>query len=544
MGRIQYPDQHLRSPSTLIAEQILPQWLEIIQTARNTDTSQCLSPVPSTNPTIAEDQGSHGIVGVCHESSCIRVYTLLSICPQETVSINSKYQATSSTLHSPDVHVLEEWSLGILPRTEGGDRQMENTNADAEMRVGLSSLTSLLRFLPAYKLFRFSQKRQLPSIVPGADISFKLFCETAMLEEDCLAEFQTSPSTSLDITTISLPHHSLTMSVKYRKDFSLDIIIGNSSPLSRARQILVQKSYQIDKSPDLKFRDLAQSMPSLCLDDPGSARNVSAQSSLSTIEDIPRTKTSPIPIQGSPKSASNESNAPSPPSIVMTPRFSASSWGNQPRTIYGRSCSEMTPPRNFYCRSPPQSAGSSDGFLSVDGIRIVKTCNSPPSAPEKWAPFVGSFEESILSGRMSNTTSSRYEGFTAEVSAHGMGVSNPKVKIPFSAIFYHVHFDVPYVGSIELPGDGLRVPVKGMIQLQILNPTKTPLKVGDRQIIFAPASKNCGQCLMQVPLFSISHYRPLKSFRTPRFLFYSFLSKTKISQSYSSQLQLSYITLS
>jgi len=109
--------------------------------------------------------------------------------------------------------------------------------------------------------------------------------------------------------------------------------------------------------------------------------------------------------------------------------------------------------------------------------------NPPPidrgiclSPSELIGPFVGSFQESILSGHMSNTASTTFPGFVADLGVSGKDYIPPHRKIPFPAIYYHIDHDTPYVGTVELDGKGYRVPQKGLIQLTIFNPFNTPIK--------------------------------------------------------------------
>ncbi|XP_004364274.1 hypothetical protein CAOG_03435 [Capsaspora owczarzaki ATCC 30864] len=102
--------------------------------------------------------------------------------------------------------------------------------------------------------------------------------------------------------------------------------------------------------------------------------------------------------------------------------------------------------------------------------------------------LVGSFEESILQGRMSTADAYSIPGFTAELAVSGEGKQLPHVSIPFSPVFYSLPGEdapTPYVANIELahrddPGRHpalLKVPVRGMVQLAIFNPQQTGVRV-------------------------------------------------------------------
>lgn len=121
-----------------------------------------------------------------------------------------------------------------------------------------------------------------------------------------------------------------------------------------------------------------------------------------------------------------------------------------------------------------------------------------PGSDLPFGSFVGSFEESILSGRMS-TTPSKPLNFLAQIGVLGLGKCKPSLKcpthvtIPFPAYFYSVgDYDSPspYVGQIDLEtalaekksskgfaDGGYRIPQKGQLQIVIKNPNKTAVKL-------------------------------------------------------------------
>ncbi|XP_061352393.1 uncharacterized protein LOC133297298 [Gastrolobium bilobum] len=115
--------------------------------------------------------------------------------------------------------------------------------------------------------------------------------------------------------------------------------------------------------------------------------------------------------------------------------------------------------------------------------------------------LVGSFEESLLSGRfLSGTHSKKIDGFLAVLSITGGNFSPKSQKLPFSVTSVDGDCYLLYYASIDLAGNSssnkfrghllkrglrnddlqnvksrLRIPMKGRIQLVLSNPEKTPL---------------------------------------------------------------------
>ena len=98
--------------------------------------------------------------------------------------------------------------------------------------------------------------------------------------------------------------------------------------------------------------------------------------------------------------------------------------------------------------------------------------------------FVGSYEESILNGRMSQTPS-RPLDFTASIGVLGKGKCKPNLRcpphlnVPFPAYFYSE--TSPYVGQIDVEQiesrRGYRIPAEGQLQIIIKNPNKAAIKL-------------------------------------------------------------------
>nr|KYP55881.1 Uncharacterized protein KIAA1539 isogeny family [Cajanus cajan] len=115
--------------------------------------------------------------------------------------------------------------------------------------------------------------------------------------------------------------------------------------------------------------------------------------------------------------------------------------------------------------------------------------------------LVGSFEESLLSGRfLSGNNSKKIDGFLAVLSITGGNFSPKSQKLPFSVTSVDGDCYLLYYASIDLAGNSssnkfrgqllkrgprnddsqivksrLRIPMKGRIQLVLSNPEKTPL---------------------------------------------------------------------
>ncbi|KAL8140874.1 hypothetical protein V2J09_006895 [Rumex salicifolius] len=116
-------------------------------------------------------------------------------------------------------------------------------------------------------------------------------------------------------------------------------------------------------------------------------------------------------------------------------------------------------------------------------------------------PLVGSFEESLLSGRLASANfSKKFDGFLAILSVSGGSFSPRPHKLPFSVtivdgdnfLLYYSEINLGSRKASEKPGcpkmkrslsihdspsekSRLRVPVKGRIQLVLSNPEKTPI---------------------------------------------------------------------
>ncbi len=100
--------------------------------------------------------------------------------------------------------------------------------------------------------------------------------------------------------------------------------------------------------------------------------------------------------------------------------------------------------------------------------------------------LLGSFEESLLTGRMSSLGASTVEGFMAKIGACGSGLCPKHVKLPLVTVFNHAQergCPSPYVGVVNLEESlaetkgRYQVPRKGMVQVMIFNPQQTGVKL-------------------------------------------------------------------
>lgn len=115
----------------------------------------------------------------------------------------------------------------------------------------------------------------------------------------------------------------------------------------------------------------------------------------------------------------------------------------------------------YQAHQPRRSIGSIS-YLSQSPFSMTRRPSISDASPLQHAPMVGSYEESILRGRMS-TTPSKPLDFVAQIGVLGKGDCKPSLKcpphvsVPFPAVFYSYVSGTttdpepsPYVGMLDL----------------------------------------------------------------------------------------------
>lgn len=136
---------------------------------------------------------------------------------------------------------------------------------------------------------------------------------------------------------------------------------------------------------------------------------------------------------------------------------------------------------------PNSSKGPVDAEILGLNINFQQPSIEPTSS--LFGSFIGSYEQSLLNGRMS-TFPSKPLWFSLEIGVIGKGTCKSKLKCPphitldFPAYFYEFENDAlkttPYVGNIEIEGGqkkhGYRIPSQGQLQVIVRN-QKIPFKI-------------------------------------------------------------------
>ncbi|KAL6256501.1 hypothetical protein P5V15_012614 [Pogonomyrmex californicus] len=152
---------------------------------------------------------------------------------------------------------------------------------------------------------------------------------------------------------------------------------------------------------------------------------------------------------------------------------------------YDSSLNSVSSKRNalFELNTPPSPGAVSleetdrDTEISGEGEETPKRRSSSRHRPQSHA-LLGSFEESALNGRLEPV--STVHGFTAELGASGSFCPKHQ-KLPVTVFFYTLgdndKVSTPYLAHINLEKKGYQVPRSGTIQVTLLNPLGTVVKM-------------------------------------------------------------------
>ncbi|XP_018357839.1 PREDICTED: protein FAM214A [Trachymyrmex cornetzi] len=152
---------------------------------------------------------------------------------------------------------------------------------------------------------------------------------------------------------------------------------------------------------------------------------------------------------------------------------------------YDSSLNSVSSKRNalFELNTPPSPGAVSleetdrDAETAGEGEETPKRRSSSHHRPQSHA-LLGSFEESALNGRLEPV--STVHGFTAEVGASGSFCPKHQ-KLPVTVFFYTLgdndKVSTPYLAHINLEKKGYQVPRSGTIQVTLLNPLGTVVKM-------------------------------------------------------------------
>ncbi|XP_046471707.1 uncharacterized protein atos isoform X1 [Neodiprion pinetum] len=137
----------------------------------------------------------------------------------------------------------------------------------------------------------------------------------------------------------------------------------------------------------------------------------------------------------------------------------------------------------FELNTPPSPGavsleeGDREAENTLEGEEISKRRTTTRGLPHSHA-LLGSFEESALNGRLEPV--STVHGFTAELGASGSFCPKHR-KLPVTVFFYTLgdndKVSTPYLAHINLGKKGYQVPRSGTIQVTLLNPLGTVVKM-------------------------------------------------------------------
>lgn len=123
--------------------------------------------------------------------------------------------------------------------------------------------------------------------------------------------------------------------------------------------------------------------------------------------------------------------------------------------------------------------------------------------------FVGSLQESLLSGRMSLMKSTSFSGFSGILTASSPNLNScpNHLCVPFDAHCYHSedHDRMPYAASIQIPNERFRISSSGVLQMTLCNPNNTPIKIFVVHYDLSSMTPNSKTVLRQITQTVSSH---------------------------------------
>ncbi|XP_043198980.1 protein FAM214A-like isoform X2 [Amphibalanus amphitrite] len=133
----------------------------------------------------------------------------------------------------------------------------------------------------------------------------------------------------------------------------------------------------------------------------------------------------------------------------------------------------LTKVKTFSSALNELAGDSGAGDSERDGRQLSASCPAGVVSP-----LLGSFEESVLNGRLGPV--STVEGFSADIGASGS--FQPKhIRLPVTVFFYSLSDNEkiasPYMGHVQLGRKGYHVPKKGTLQVTLFNPHGTVVKM-------------------------------------------------------------------
>ncbi|ORX91455.1 hypothetical protein K493DRAFT_339341 [Basidiobolus meristosporus CBS 931.73] len=417
-----------------------------------------------------------------------------------------------------DHALLECWTINF----ESWDsKPNERSKLDStQLVLLLQSIYSQIRYLPLHSLIT-------RGIFPKEEIEYSIASYSSVCSTDCF------PS-GVDLTnhqfkSAATSFGTLKVGVIYEKNLEVMKLAEGKDSFESSPEQPTHQQLEGHQHPQLKRRFSALNRPSKCIT---KSIHLSSMKMLATLEEEERedaAELNGVDIESekrhdaasedkSPTWLSRPVSIPAASPIANTPCQSLSHlfaarhhYPHKPDAVgsgLGGSADIRPthfPRKSYNCQlnvTPPHSplspfknhhqhSGFSGMHLPKFGGRRSSISSLNPS--ELFGSLVGSYEESILSGRMSAVPSKPIH-FTAQIGVLGKGKCKPSLKCPphlnmdFPAYFYqhgNTESPSPYVGTVDLDHQdtidkrfphGYRIPPKGQLQVIIKNPNKTAVK--------------------------------------------------------------------